>query len=282
MKITKLCIIIFCIVIYSNSNAQQSTTTENKAVSKQKSPKKEGGTKLGISAGIGMASYFGDLTQNNKLFSQAGVSFGLGVTYPLFPKFNGKFDVGFAKVQASDSKNSSTQLKDRNLSFKSNVVDLALSLEYELIDMKKHKFSPYVSAGIGVMFFNPYANSATGQKTFLRDLGTEGQGLNGFPDQYKKAAVTAPVGVGLKYAVTNSITIQLDFNYRITGTDYLDDVSLNYYPDKALLDARNPATSAFTYRGSGSYPAKNNLLSRGNPSNKDGFYTTQFRVTFKH
>lgn len=280
----KLCIIIFTTVISFNSYAQQ-TAPESKATDIKKAKEDGQLSKLSINVGLGMASYFGDLTKNNKLFSQSSVSFSAGLSYPLFPKFNGRFDIGYQQVKASDKNNSSAALKNRNLSFKSNVVDVSVSLEYFLVDMNKHKFTPYVSAGVGAMFFNPYANSTTGQKTFLRDLGTEGQGLTGFADQYKKAALIAPLSVGFKYAASKRTMIQLEFCYRITETDYLDDVSLNYYPDKALLDAKNPATSAFTYRGgevgAGPYPAKNNRLSRGNPSNNDGYYTTQFKVGYK-
>ncbi len=285
MKMVKLCIVISSILIYNNSHAQQTAPPESKTLTHKSANTVGVSSKLGFNAALGMASYLGDLIQGNKLFSQPGVSFALGLTYPVFPKFNGRFDIGFSQVGAKDSKNSSSELKARNLSFKSNVVDVSVSLEYEFVDLKTHKFSPYVSAGVGVMFFNPHAKSASGQKTFLRDLGTEGQGLNGFAAMYKKSAVESPIGVGLKYAVNSKIMIQLEFNYRVTGTDHLDDVSLNYYPDKALLDARNPATAAFTYRGNevgaGPYPGKNNQLSRGNPSNNDGFYSTQFKVAFK-
>ena len=69
-----------------------------------------------------------------------------------------------------------------------------------------------------------------------------------------------------------------EFNYRITGTDYLDDVSTNY-PNKALLDARNPKTSKFTYQGTGPYPT-NPMLRRGNSSDKDGYYTTQLKIAY--
>lgn len=287
MKIFYPVIFILCMAIVTQTNAQQTAPNAAASVTKVKknTAKSAAKTKLSLTAGVGMASYFGDLTENNKLFSQPGLSFSAGLSYPLFPKFNGRFDIGYQKIGAKDSENSDTRLKNRNLSFNSNVVDMSVSLEYFLIDLNKHKFSPYVSAGVGVLFFNPYANSASGQKTYLRELGTEGQGLTGFASMYDKTAIQAPVSFGLKYAASSRVMVQLEFNYRITGTDYLDDVSLNYYPDKTLLDARNPVTASFTYRGSevgaGPYPAKNNKLSRGNPSNKDGFYTTQFKIGYK-
>jgi outer membrane protein OmpA-like peptidoglycan-associated protein len=145
--------------------------------------------------------------------------------------------------------------------------------------MDNHKFSPYIFAGIGAFHFNPRAYFGSGGTHKLRELGTEGQGLTGYPGLYSTMAVEFPLGVGVKYKINNKITLQGEFNYRITGTDYLDDVS-TYYPDKARLDAKNPETSKFTYRGDGAYP-KNPTLKRGDDSNKDGFYTTQLKIAYK-
>jgi outer membrane protein OmpA-like peptidoglycan-associated protein len=145
--------------------------------------------------------------------------------------------------------------------------------------MDKHKFSPYLFASIGAFNFNPRAYYGSGGTHGLRELGTEGQGLAGYPGMYSTMAVEYPLGFGFKYAINKKIMLQFEFNYRGTGTDYLDDVS-TYYPDKALLDARNSQTSKFTYRGDGPYP-KNATLKRGDAGNKDGYYTTQLKVAYK-
>jgi len=68
----------------------------------------------------------------------------------------------------------------------------------------------------------------------------------------------------------------LDLCYVFTGTDHLDDVSMNGYPDPTTL---SPETKAFTGRGAGPYPT-NLKLARGNPDKKDGFYTTELKVGF--
>jgi outer membrane protein OmpA-like peptidoglycan-associated protein/opacity protein-like surface antigen len=234
-----------------------------------------------ISAGIGIANYFGDLMEYNRFFSQPGYSFSIGAGYAFSNNFSLRLDAGAQQVHAADSKNKGQQYRERNLSFKSNVYDVSLSAEYTLFNINRYKISPFLSAGVGMMFFNPFANDAAGNKQFLRELGTEGQGLAAYPDRkiYSKSAIEFPLGIGFKIAASQKITLKFEFNYRITGTDYLDDVSFNGYPDKALLDARNPVTSAFTYRGPGPYPANLNLP-RGNPKDKDGYYTTQFKVVY--
>jgi len=141
----------------------------------------------------------------------------------------------------------------------------------------------YISAvifeGIAVFNFNQRAYFGAGGTHGLRELGTEGQGLPGYPGMYSTMAVEYPLGFGFKYKINNKIMLLGEFNYRASGTDYLDDVS-TYYPAKALLDAKNPNTSKFTYRGEGAYP-KNPTLKRGDDGNKDGYYTTQLKVAYK-
>jgi outer membrane protein OmpA-like peptidoglycan-associated protein len=270
-----------------NVMAQQMPPAGTPSVAKRNTAKmssKDDGKRssnFSISAGIGIANYFGDLMENNRLFSQPGFSFSIGASYSFSNNFAVRLNAGAQKVQAADSKNQGAQYRDRNLSFKSNVFDVSLSAEYTLLNVSRRKFSPFLSAGVGMMFFNPYANDASGKKQYLRELGTEGQGLSAYPDRkiYSKSAIEFPLGIGFKIAASQKVTVQFELNYRITGTDYLDDVSFNGYPSKTLLDARNPITSSFTYRGPGPYPA-NLTLPRGNPKDKDGYYTTQFKLVY--
>ena len=282
MKIIKLIIILFALMINNNTKAQQATPSNKK----EKSPAKkdELAYRFSISAGAGVAGYFGDLLEYNRFYSQPGFAFGAGAAYAFTNHFGARVDAGVQQVKAADSKNTGAQFRARNLSFKSNVFDVSVSAEYNILSMKKYSFTPYLTGGVGVMFFNPYANDITGKKQYLRELGTEGQGLAGYPGMYSKTTIIFPAGFGFKYNVSNKLMLQLEFNYRFTRTDYLDDVSTSGYPPKALLDARNPTTAKFTWRGNevGGQPYPTNLkLARGNPDNKDGFYTTQFKVAYK-
>jgi opacity protein-like surface antigen len=256
-------------------------TVDTKA---QKSPESLDGntSKFRISAGIGTANYYGDLKKKNSLFSQTSMSFSAGLAYAFTSKIAARLDVGIQRLQGADSKSGGAH-KSRNLSFKSNVFDFSISGEYTVLSLDRFPVTPYVSAGIGVMLFNPYTNDASGKRQSLSQLGTEGQGIAGYSKPYSNAALEFPLGIGVKYPINDKLALALDFNYRITRTDYLDDVSSNRYPDKTLLDARNPTTATFTWRGNevgeGPYP-KNSALPRGNPDNKDGFFTTQLKVTF--
>ncbi len=284
MKIIKLYALVIGLVISFSAIAQKDAAKARAGVRSPglKSLGEEGSSKFNVSVGVGAASYLGDLIQGNKLYAQPGLTFSGAISYAFTNKLAARFDVGFQKIKAGDSENTGAH-KDRNLSFKSTVFDFALSGEYTILNLENFTVSPYISAGVGVMAFSPSAEDATGKKTLLRELGTEGQGLAGYPDFYSSAAVIFPLGIGVKYPINEKIMLSLDFTYRITRTDYLDDVS-TVYPDKVLLDARNPVTATFTWRGnevgSGAYP-KNRTLSRGNPKNNDAYYTTQLKFIFK-
>ena len=239
-----------------------------------------------LTGGAGVANYYGDLTEKSRFFDQSSYAFGVGVALNYNPHISFRADISYSKVQAADSKNKRADLKARNLNFKSSIFDFDLAVEYNILDIENnHRFTPYVFAGIGFAHFNPYTKDRNGVKQILQPLGTEGQGLAAYPNRkmYKKSTVEFPLGIGATYPINDNISLQFEINYRITGTDYLDDVSTNGYPDKTLLDARNPVTAKFTWRGNevgeGAYP-KNLALPRGNPSNKDGYLTTQLKVAY--
>lgn len=287
MKMIRLSILCLGMLITANSVGQQLPPAGTPSVAKktdEKQPKKKPGknndniSKLSITGGLGIANYVGDLIKGNTAFQQSSFSSSIGLNYAFIPNLAARFDIGYHNVQGYDSKEGGAH-PDRNLSFRSRIIEFALAAEFTLMNMDKHKFSPYLFAGIGVFNFNPRAYYGSGGTHGLRELGTEGQGLAGYPGLYSTMAVEYPLGFGFKYAINKKIMLQFEFNYRASGTDYLDDVS-TYYPDKALLDAKNPNTSKFTFRGNGPYP-KNPTLKRGDAGNKDGYYTTQLKLAYK-
>ena len=284
MKIISLSTLCFVMLLTSASIAQQLPPEDTHSVSKpaekktkQKPEKTDNPSRLSITGGIGIANYVGDLIKGSTAFQQSSFSSSVGLCYAIISHLNARFDIGFHNVQGYDSKQGGAY-PGRNLSFRSRILEFSLAAEYTLLNTNKYKFSPYIFVGIGAFHFNPRAYYGSGGTHELRGLGTEGQGLAGYPGFYSTTAIEYPLGVGFKYALNNKITLQGEFNYRGTSTDYLDDVS-TYYPNKALLDARNPETSKFTYEGTGPYPT-NPTLRRGNSSNKDGYYTTQVKISY--
>jgi hypothetical protein len=233
----------------------------------------------------GLINYQGDLNPNSFTFSHSHFAGGVSIRKPLSRWFTVRAGINIGQIEAADRHNRD-YLKPRNLSFSSNIKEAFAALEFTFLDISKSRFTPYLYAGIAVFHFNPYAYDKDGQKVYLKPLSTEGQGLPEFPLQksYNLTQFSLPFGIGVKYAVSNSINIGFEFSQRKTFTDYLDDVSSVYVDKNVLLDARGPKAVEMAYRGNelpggSSYPPHGEQ--RGTPSEMDWYYFAGLNIEIK-
>ncbi|HET9053998.1 MAG TPA: DUF6089 family protein [Cyclobacteriaceae bacterium] len=240
--------------------------------------------RLSLDLQAGVANYNGDLQEKRFSFKGAKPLIGLGLSYRISPHFTVRGLGSWMQLAGSD-KNNSTLTAERNLSFESRVLEAQLAVEYNIFDISEKGFTPYVFAGIAGFHFNPYAHDSSGNKVYLRPLGTEGQGLAAYPEKeiYKNKQFAIPFGAGVKLALTDRLQLGLEVGLRKLFTDYLDDVSGTYADSATLFAGRGPQAVAFAYRAgelhAGSiYPSEGTL--RGNPDVKDWYYTTTFRVSY--
>lgn len=178
---------------------------------------------LGASAGF--AHYFGDINPNIGLKSP-NRSFGLFYRKQYGNYISLRLHGQSAHVGYSDYRNSDPELRRRNLSFESDIYSLSLRGDFNFFKFKpgsrNYRFTPYVSAGVGGLWFNPYTYLPfVDGKIKLAELTTEGVG-------YPLNAVIVPVGVGIKYNIHKNINIGFELTHYYTFTDYLDDVSTTY------------------------------------------------------
>ena len=239
--------------------------------------------------GIGGAHYFGDLNtmaKLNRVKPAASVFFR--------KNFGNYIDMrlaaNFAQIGYSDIYNTHNEfMRRRNLSFNSNVWELAIQGDFNFFRFMPgdpdYKFTPYVTLGVGVFNYDPYAYIGN-EKYFLRPLGTEGQGTELYPDRkpYSSMAISVPFGVGLKYSINDRINVGFEIVHRFTNTDYLDDVSKTYV-DPAVFPA-NPDDSpspAFLLHDR-SYETGTPIgaigVQRGNSRQKDQFATALLYISF--
>jgi len=133
--------------------------------------------------------------------------------------------------------------------------------------------------GISMFYFNPKAREKPGREWIeLQPLGTEGQGLAEFPDRqhYSLTGFAIPMGVGLKFALSDKINLGAEIGMRKTFTDYLDDVSSTYAGDKLLLEYGKESTLFFSNR---SGTPKESGAARGNPDQDDWFILGGFTIS---
>lgn len=237
---------------------------------------------------IGLATYYGDLTEKVKVFDQSSTSFSLGLGYDITDQIIGRFDFSIMKLKADDRFNTRIDLKNRNLNFTTTLWDVALGVEYEFLNMisEDYLFTPYIGIGVGLCHFNPWTIDRTGVKRYLRDIGTEGQGLPSYPERKKYSTIAAffPINFGFKYAISENIRFVFDLNFRKPLTDYLDDVG-NTYPDRDIILNESPdpiTTLGLTYRGdevsNAPYPGVN--INRGGYT-QDFYYTASIGLSFR-
>ena len=71
----------------------------------------------------------------------------------------------------------------------------------------------------------------------LKPLRTEGQGMPiaNAPKEYSLTSFSFPIGIGVRFNITENTSIALELMNRTTSTDYLDDVSGRYI-DNAEFD----------------------------------------------
>ena len=222
----------------------------------------------------GASNYHGDLASE----------IVLGETHPsggVFYRYN--FDqfwayrpmLSFMTISGSDENYDEYRL--RNLSFKSNIIELSNTIE---LNFQPFSNSPYHNsstfyafAGVAIMYHNPKAE-LRGEWHKLRSLNTENLPTK---DRYNLFQFAVPFGGGYKHSITRNFIVGLELGWRKTFTDYLDDVS-TVYPDVS-------ANYQFTDRSwevseSGNFIAEPGDM-RGDPNLKDWYFQGGISLTYK-
>lgn len=206
---------------------------------------------IGLFAGV--SNYYGDL--QDKLFPSYGYKPNVGVIYKYFmhPRVGLRLGANYTRLTAADSLSDIPVKRARNLRFETGLFEVHGGIEINLfaVDIDRAKVSPYIFAGIGVFYYNPYTDGMNGEKVYLRPLSTEGQGIPTYPDrkQYNLVNASFPIGGGLKFFVGKTLMITTELGFRYTTTDYLDDVSRSYVNPDTLFAYRSQQSVDLAFRG---------------------------------
>ena len=237
---------------------------------------------FGITAGA--AHYFGDLN------TRAGLNRpkpALGLFYrKQFGNYIGVRLAGrYAQLGYSDTYSSSEYQQLRNLSFNTNIFELALQGDFNFFKFvpgdPDHAFTPYVTLGVGVFSYDPYAYIGD-EKVFLRPLGTEGQNI-GYKGrkEYSTAALCIPFGVGIKYNISEKFNLSFEVAHRFTGTDYIDDVSTTYAgADKFVAGSPAALLQDRSYEINPTTPLGVEGRQRGYAKQKDQYLIAEIGLSF--
>lgn len=192
--------------------------------------------------------------------------------------------------------------KQRNLDFKSNITELYVAAElYPLMllhsdnEEYKPRLRPYGVLGVGAFKFNPQGsltdNNGNVTWHYLKPLRTEGQGMDEYPDrkEYALTQINIPMGVGLKYMLSERVNISFELLLRKSFTDYIDDVSTTYINPNLFDKYLSPGDAVTARKISDKVHAivNQNLsrnapgVQRGNPNQNDSYFTTFIKIGVK-
>ncbi len=201
---------------------------------------------VGLKAGI--ATYKGEMSQyfpNFHHIDNIGNRVAIGAFYRgNFTKsisLRGNFM--YARVDDNDQLSSTDISALRGHFFQTDILEISAQVEYNFLDFRQNpKFpetwTPYLFLGIGGMKMSPRFNL----------LPT-----------YNLYSIVIPIGVGMKFALSETLNLGIEFGARKTFTDLIDDIGVDV--DQAGI-VRNP------------------IYYTGNTADKDMYFFSGFTLSY--
>jgi hypothetical protein len=223
--------------------------------------------------GLGATGFMGDLGGSSSIGTQGMKDFDIsavrpsimgGYRYFLLQELavTGNLTAGF--ISGNDNFTSEPFRNNRNIHFRSPIVELSGNLQYYFYDavregaryrsltrsrsIRRLEFKTYVFAGLAGFYFNPQGyfdgslyNGSIPKADLpqdgwysLRRLNTEGQGFFPTRKKYSPVSVAIPFGLGFVVQMNRELSIGFEYGFRKTFTDYIDDVSTTYVDPKVF------------------------------------------------
>ena len=242
--------------------------------------------------GTGTSSYFGDLNNPGDIID-AKLNLNLGLQYYFTDRIAIRGEANYFRLSGDDAEADSEGRVVRNLSFRSdnlelNVVGIIQAFSNGTRFYQRPPFNLFGFAGLGVLYFNPKGevpvdgwggaslNESAGDFVALQPLQTEGV-------DYSRIAIVVPMGAGIKFKAGPFFNIGVEGSYRLTFTDYLDDVSSTYLLHSSL--SSEPLRQALADRR---HELEGNLpplgaeegQKRGNPNDNDGYFMLNIKLEY--
>ncbi len=243
----------------------------------------------------GFSTYLGDLEAKEFTFNNSDFAIGVQGRYNFNSRITGRIAANYGRISGSDRTTGDGDLINRNLSFRSSILELSFIGEINILNFGAHqensrnkkyyRWTPYVFGGVNLFRFNPQANY-NNRWYDLQPLGTEGQGvpLSG-KDRYSLTQIGIPLGLGVKYQLNPNIILSFEVGGRKTFTDYLDDVSGTYYNANEINIYNGALAADLAFRGdelanfNGVTPAAG--TQRGDDTDDDWYLMNTFTISYK-
>jgi len=211
----------------------------------------------------GVSAYSGDIGGDQTKFlsdymENLGPAVGLGMRLHItnFMALRGNFN--YAMVSGSDSLAGHEGRVGRNLSFRSPIYEGSLLFEISLFNWKHlagekvnstrgGRANLYVFGGMSFFSFKPQAYYQD-RWYDLQPLGTEGQGIKPATSKYELTSTALVGGIGYRYLLGGRWSLGFEAGMRKTNTDYLDDVSKEYWDNGQIAATYGDVAAALADR----------------------------------
>lgn len=278
-----------------------------------------------LAVGFGASNFLGELGGRDRIaspflldleFSMTNFASHLDYRYYLSRKTALRLSGFYGQISGDDKLTQEPFRNNRNLHFKSLILEGSLIFEYyfpfdkdyhryglrtkykkkkygggRLLGIKAKYRAFYIFGGIGGFYFNPKAQLPTGEWLELKPLSTEGQGLPGGIAPYSNYSVAFPVGFGYKHGFSKQFGVLIELGYRFTLTDYIDDVSDVYYDNAQIAAAKGPEAAYLANPtnnsiptwtdGAYTYDPTGTGMQRGDPTDRDGYMFATIGIYYK-
>lgn len=227
-----------------------------------------------VSFGTGVTSYFGDLNNPGDIIDTR-LNINVGLQAFVLDRLALRTELMYYQLEGSDAESDREGRRIRNLSFTSSNLEFNVAAMVNLVPnglrfYQRNDINLYGFAGLGFTWFNPKAE-LNGTKHALRPLQTEGV-------SYGNIALIVPAGIGVKIKAGPFFNIAVEGGYRLSFSDYLDDVSTVYIDNSSFTD---PIARVLADRrpeiGLGLAEAGDK---RGNPDRDDGYLVLNLKLEF--
>ena len=261
-----------------------------------------------VGASIGFSAFLGDLGGADAVgsdglrdlnFNANRITANLEYRYFIKRNFSVRASFLFAFLSGDDANTSEPFRKNRNLHFRAPVFEISGMIEFFILreepgkisSFNQHRFilDLYVFAGFGVAYFNPQAKYE-GDGTNLQPLGTEGQGIELQPKNYSRFTPVIPIGIGFAKKFKGYWSAGLEVSYRKTFTDYIDDVSTDYFNNDKIRSQYGDAAAYLADPSLGYIEDENGNkipvnataegMQRGDPNDKDAYLTAVITIHY--
>lgn len=197
----------------------------------------------------GLSYYDGDLAPNrlSLYFNTLRPAYGVFLRANVVQRVSLRGMYTHMEIMGDDALSNRTW---RGVNFRTNIDELSLLADVNLFRLYMFRdriyVEPYLTGGAGIFRFNPIT-VIDDQELELQPIGTEGRGLDRYPEKYELTQWDLIMGGGVKIRLAERWILGFEGTGRITFTDDLDDVTGNSFTYQDVLNGNGQRAAELSW-----------------------------------